>query len=122
MPPKQEGPRGFEMDDPLNDPRGESQPELPAPTFATFVLSMSTSALLQLGVIEDPSASGSGGPSASESEGGRAEPDLALARHTIDILEVLREKTRGNLDDQEEELLTGVLHDLHMRFVEAQKR
>lgn len=105
MPAKQEGPRGFEM----HDPQGGAHGELPTPTFATFVLSLSTSALLQLGVIDDPS----GGP--------RPEADLTLARHTIDILEVLREKTLGNLDEQEEELLTGVLHDLHLRFVEAQK-
>lgn len=107
MPAKQEGPRGFEM----NEPEKGTGEEMPAPTFATFVLSLSTSALLQLGAIEDPSLQGSSPP----------EPDLALARHTIDILEVLRDKTRGNLDEQEEELLRGVLHDLHMRFVEAQK-
>jgi hypothetical protein len=107
MPAKQEGPRGFEM----SDPQGRTQEELPAPTFATFVLSLSTSALLQLGAIEDPSK-----PAAAERE-----PDLAMARYTIDILEVLSEKTRGNLDEQEQELLSGVLHDLHMRFVEAQK-
>lgn len=105
MPPKQEGPRGFEM----IDAQGEEGRELPAPTFATFVLSLSTSALLQLGAIES-------------AEGARPEPDLAMARHTIDILEVLEAKTRGNLDEHEEELLTGVLHDLHMRFLEAQKR
>ncbi len=103
MPAKQEGPRGFEMNDPE---RGAPSEEMPAPTFATFVLSLSTSALLQLGAIEDPT---------------QPEPDLALARHTIDILEVLKDKTLGNLDPQEEELLRGVLHDLHMRFVEAQK-
>ena len=107
MPGKQEGPRGFEM----SDPQDGTQGELPPPTFATFVLSLSTSALLQLGAIED-----------SSKEGAPArEPDLAMARHTIDILEVLSEKTRGNLDEREEELLSGVLHDLHMRFVEAQK-
>jgi len=106
MSPKQEGPRGFEM----SDPQGAKQEgQLPAATFATFVLSLSTSALMQLGAIEDES-------------GTRAEPDLALARHTIDILEVLEQKTRGNLDEQEQELLRGVLHDLHMRFVEAKKR
>ncbi len=106
MPAKQEGPRGFEM----SDPQGATQEDPPAPTFATFVLSLSTSALLQLGAIEDSSNEAA------------PERDLAMARHTIDILEVLSEKTRGNLDEQEEELLTGVLHDLHMRFVEAQKR
>ncbi len=106
MPGKQEGPRGFEM----SDPQGTGTGEMPAPTFATFVLSLSTSALLQLGVIEDP-AQAAPAP----------EPDLAMARHTIDILEVLREKTLGNLEKQEEELLASVLHDLHMHFVEARK-
>ncbi len=107
MPARQEGPRGFEM----SDSQGRTQEKLPSPTFATFVLSLSTSALLQLGAIEDPSEEGDAA----------REPDLAMARHTIDILEVLSEKTRGNLDEREEELLTGVLHDLHMRFVEAEK-
>jgi hypothetical protein len=92
----------------MTEPQGKAD-ELPAPTFATFVLSLSTSALLQLGAIED-------------AKGTKAEPDLVLARHTIDILEVLMEKTRGNLDEEEEQLLSGVLHDLHLRFLEAQKR
>ncbi|MBW2281720.1 MAG: DUF1844 domain-containing protein [Deltaproteobacteria bacterium] len=87
-----------------------SQRDLPAPTFATFVLSLSTSALLHMGVVEDP-----------EPGGQAVEPDLQMARHTIDLLEMIQEKTRGNLEPEEEQLLSGVLHDLHMHFVEAGK-
>ncbi len=109
MPAEQKGPRGFEMRDP--EPRAPDE-ELPAPTFATFVLSLSTSALLHMGAIEDPAPAAPGQAEARE-------PNLPMARHTIDILEMIKQKTLGNLEPQEEELLIGVLHDLHMRFVEA---
>jgi hypothetical protein len=44
--------------------------------------------------------------------------DLQLARQSIDVLTLLREKTRGNLTVEEEQLFTSVLTDLRMRFVE----
>jgi len=111
MPAEQKGPRGFEMSDP--SPRPEAEADLPAATFATFVLSLSTSALLHMGVVEDPEG--------AAREGDAPEPDLQMARHTIDMLEMIQEKTRGNLEPQEEQLLSGLLHDLHMHFVEAGK-
>ena len=79
---------------------------LPAMDFATLVLSLSASAMAHLGVPPEP-----GAPA--------PEKDLPLARQTIDILELLREKTRGNLDPAEEELLRGALHDLHLKYVAA---
>jgi len=84
---------------------------LPEMSFATLVLSLSTSALLHLGVAPPEAASGEKPP----------EPNLPLARQTIDILEILRDKTRGNLDGAETALLDQVLHDLRMRFVAARK-
>jgi hypothetical protein len=100
---EQGGPRGFRMSDP-DDPSG-----LPEMSFATLVLSLSTSALIHLGVAPEPSDSP------------QPETNLPLARQTIDILEILREKTRGNLDESESHLLEQVLHDLRMRFVAARK-
>ena len=79
--------------------------------FSTFVLSLGTSALYQLGEIRD-SESGAGEP---------VEPNLPVARQTIDVLEMLTEKTRGNLTDTESKLLESILYELHMRFVEASK-
>ncbi len=79
--------------------------------FSTFVLSLGTSALYQLGEIGD-SESGTEGP---------VEPNLPIARQTIDTLEMLQDKTRGNLTDTESKLLESILYELHMRFVEASK-
>lgn len=104
---EQGGPRGFRMSD-----TDESQ-ALPEMSFATLVLSLSTSALLHLGVA--PPAEAGAAPA------GPAEPNLPLARQTIDILEILRDKTRGNLDGAEAALLDQVLHDLRMRYVALRK-
>ena len=109
--PRQEGPRGFEMRE------GESEPT-PAPpgsfTFASLVLSLSTSALMHLGLA--PRLEG------GEEDEASGEVDLPLAQQSIDILEMLQEKTRGNLDGEEQQLLDRVLHDLHMRFVQVRSK
>lgn len=69
-------------------------------TFASFVVGLATSAMSAMG--EGPNA---------------AEVDLQLARNTIDVLAVLKEKTEGNLDADEVKLLDAILHDTRMRFV-----
>jgi len=84
-----------------------SGPELAKIDFSTFVLSLSTSALVQMGLVDDPET---GQPRPSEPE---------LARQTIDTLEMLREKTRGNLSDDEVKLFDSLLYELRMRFVEV---
>ncbi len=73
--------------------------------FSTFILSLSTSALYQMGMVEAPE------------DGDVAEPNKALARQTIDTLEMLRDKTRGNLDDEEAKLMDSLLYELRMHFV-----
>ncbi|MBW2273901.1 MAG: DUF1844 domain-containing protein [Deltaproteobacteria bacterium] len=88
---------------------GAGENALPAIDFSTFVLSLSTSALYQMGLVPPPAG------------GEKAQPDLALARHSIDVLEMLREKTRGNLDSEEAKLLDGLLYELHTRFVEIDR-
>ena len=53
---------------------------------------------------------------------GKMEPDMPVAKQLIDIIGVLREKTRGNLDSGEERLMEDVLFDLRMKYVEAVKK
>jgi hypothetical protein len=85
---------------------GDAEDSLPAIDFATFVLSLSHSALVHLGDAPDPS-------------GGMPKPDVTMAKQTIDLLLVLQEKTAGNLTGEEERLLDQVLYDLRMRYVEV---
>ncbi len=105
---RQEGPRGFEM----RDVPEAGAAEASRITFASFVLSLSTQALLHLGVSPGEEIS---------AEEARPEVNLPLARQVVDMLEMIQTKTQGNLDDEESRLLASLLHDLHMRFVEASK-
>lgn len=88
----------------------EERDSIPA-SFDTLVLSMSTTALVHLGDAPD------------EFFGGVDKPpkNLHMAKHSIDMLEMLEEKTKGNLDGEEERLLSSVLYDLRMRYVAAKK-
>ena len=81
---------------------------LPTVDFATFVLSLSHSALLHLGEAPHP-------------ETGSVEKSLPLARQTIDLLAMLEDKTKGNLTGDEERLVAQILFDLRMRYVELSK-
>lgn len=81
---------------------------LPSIDFATFVMSLSHSALMHFGDTPHP-------------EDGKTEKNLPLAKQTIDLLGLLEEKTKGNLTGDEERLLTQLLFDLRMRFVELTK-
>jgi hypothetical protein len=111
--PEQQGPRGFTIvggDPPREERRARAeQGELAPIAFGTLVLSLSSSALVQLGVAPAPG------------ESAPAAPNLPAAQQTIEILEMLREKTRGNLTPDEGRLLESVLHDLHLRFVESKR-
>lgn len=78
---------------------------LPQVTFSTFVFSLSSSALVHLGEMQDP-----------ETE--KVEVDLPMAKQIIDTMGMLQEKTRGNLDAQEDKLLKTVLYDLRLRYVQ----
>ncbi len=79
---------------------------MPEVTFSSFVLSLNTSALYHLGEIGDP-------------ETGRKSVDLDLAKNAIDTLALLKEKTQGNLSNEEGELLTRIVYELKMRFVQT---
>jgi len=90
-------------------PSEEATPQALAPLdFATFVLSLASSALVNLGRLPPP-------------DGADARPDLPAAKQIIDILGILEEKTRGNLDDSEEKLLKSLLYDLRVQYVDAQR-
>ena len=85
-----------------NDP----QEELPSINFPAFIISLSTQALMHLGEISNPVT-------------GKVEKDVAVAKQTIDIIGMLSEKSKGNLDDTEEQLVQEVLYNLRMTYVEA---
>jgi hypothetical protein len=82
--------------------------ELPSLDFATFVLSLSHSALMHLGEAPHP-------------DDNQTRVSLPLAKQTIDLLGLLEEKTKGNLSGEEERLIGQILFDLRMRFVEKSK-
>lgn len=86
----------------------EEEARLPDIDFATFVLSLSHSALVHLGDAPNPGD-------------GKLEANLPMARQTIDLLNVLQEKTRSNLSGEEERILEQALYDLRMRYVEVAK-
>lgn len=78
--------------------------QLPEMNFPTFIMSMNASALVHLGVIEDPAS-------------GKKEKNLPLAKQTIDILNMIEEKTRGNLSEDEGKMLKSILYDLRIIYV-----
>jgi len=82
---------------------------LPEIDYSTFVISLSTQALMHLGEIANPLT-------------GKVEPDVPVAKQMIDILGILREKTRGNLNANEDQLMEDILFDLRMKYVEAVKK
>ncbi|HEX6768664.1 MAG TPA: DUF1844 domain-containing protein [Candidatus Binatia bacterium] len=82
---------------------------LPEIDFSTFVISLSTQALMHLGEIANPVS-------------GKIEADISVAKQMIDILGMLKDKSRGNLNSNEDQLLEGILFDLRMKYVEAVKK
>jgi hypothetical protein len=86
-----------------------SQEETLAPIdFSTFVMSLATSAMVNLGRMPGP-------------DGEQANANMPAAKQIIDILGILEQKTKGNLSDSENKLLTSLLTDLRIQYVEASK-
>ena len=83
---------------------GNQEIPLPQVTFSTLILSLNTSALMHLGEIPDP-------------DNQEPECSLQLARHAIDTIAMLQEKTEGNLSEDEHALVDNLLFDLRMKFV-----
>lgn len=82
--------------------------QLPA-QFSTLVISLASSSLMALGVEQNPQT-------------GTVEKDLNVARFNIDLLNVLKEKTKNNLNNDEQRLLDSVISDLQLKFVEVSKK
>ena len=83
----------------------DSRPELPPADFDFLVYSLRLQTELNLGLL----------PTMEEG----AEPDFELARHNIDLLAMLQEKTRGNLSTEEKLALDNSVTELRFRFVQA---
>ena len=82
----------------------QAETPLPEINFPTFVASLNASALVHLGIIEDPVS-------------GKAEKNLPMAKQTIDILSMLQQKTAGNLTTDDDRMLKSILYDLRILFV-----
>lgn len=73
--------------------------------FNTLIISIASSAILALGLEPNPQT-------------GKTEKDIDMARFNIDLLKVLKEKTKGNLSTHEDNYLNAIVTDLQMKFVQ----
>lgn len=90
----------------MSQKKESSDVPMPEVTFSAFIMSLGSAALVGLGEAPDPA-------------NGKIEKDLLLARHNIDILEMLRQKTEGNLDQRENALIESMLCELRLKYVLA---
>jgi hypothetical protein len=77
---------------------------MPGVDFSTFIMSLNASALYNLGAMPDPST-------------GEKVKNVYMAKQTIDLIGMLKEKTKGNLNDEEKNLIENILHDLRLMYV-----
>ncbi len=90
------------------DGSAEQESQLPPASFDLLLSTLASQAAMALGLVSPPDAK-------------EIPVDLGLAKHCIDMLTVLEEKTKGNLTDSEEKMLNEVLHQLRMAFVGIQE-
>ena len=83
------------------------QGALPKADFITFMTGLGTQALVSMGAMNGPAGTG------------EPQKDIEQAKYYIDLLQVMKEKTKGNLTDTEEKYLDSLLYDLRMRYVTA---
>ena len=95
-------------EEPKEEPKKTEAETLPLPevNFSSLILSLSSTAFLHFGEIPDPGT-------------GEKKKDLALAKHAIDTVAMLKEKTEGNLTDEEKQFIENILTDLRWHFVKA---
>jgi len=86
----------------------EKSENLEKATFLSIVLRMATGAYISLGLVEDPST-------------GKKNKDLEMAKYLIDSLRILRDKTKGNLDKEEEGYSNNIIQDLELKFVKEKE-
>jgi hypothetical protein len=91
-----------------NDEAGTREEYIPEVTFSNFVLSLSTTVMYHLGDFPDPATN-------------KAQKNLAAAKQTIDMLNMIKIKTAGNLDNDEKGLLEGILYELMIRYVKEKE-
>jgi len=84
------------------------RPPLPEVSFNSLIFSLSSTVFFHLGEIADP-------------QSGKKAKDLPLAKHTIDIIAMLKEKTEGNLTEEEKKFIENILTDLRWRYVNSTK-
>ena len=89
-------------------PQGQAQQPFQI-DFSTFIMSLTSSAFYHLGDIADP-------------ETGKTETNLPAVQQTIDMLVMLKEKTQGNLTEEEAKLLEQLVYELQMKFVAKSKK
>ncbi len=89
-----------------SEPDGQQRPPI---DFPSYILSYYTQGLVLLGEVPSPYS-------------GKKEEDVEASRHTIDILTMLQEKTKGNLRQDEEQLLENVLYELRMKYMAKTNR
>ena len=90
-------------------PEGDASRRPPTVDFASFVMMLTNNVMVFLGQVPNPVS-------------GQAQVDLEQAQHTIDVIMMLREKTRGNLTDEENRFLEELLPQLQMAFVQARQQ
>ena len=91
-----------------NNPEDTTSHPLPEPNYTALIFSLSSTALFHLGEVGDPQT-------------GEKKEDLPLAKHAIDTIAMLQEKTTGNLSDEEKKFTESILADLRWRYVGARK-
>lgn len=95
---------GFVMKDAPEEPSVDAQQI----DFSTFIFSLATGAFIHLGLAPDPSSN-------------QVQKDLALAKQDIELLAMIKDKTKGNLSSDEQKLFESLLTEVRLRFVEASK-
>jgi len=87
---------------------GAHASSLPALDFSTFILSLSSSVLINLGILENPITK-------------KSEKDIAAAKQTIDLIALFKEKTSGNLTEEESKLIEDLLTELQLQYCRSQE-
>jgi len=83
-------------------------PEMPLPTFSFFITTLAIQAAVSLGQLENPATE-------------KKEENLPQAKFIIDTLDMLKEKTKGNLSKEEETTLENILYELKMNYIAKNK-
>ena len=86
----------------------EKRGKIEEASFASIIMRLATGAYLSLGLVEDPTT-------------GKKNKDLEMTKYLIDSLRILREKTKGNLNREEEDYLNNIIQDLELKFVKEKE-